>query len=102
MLTNKTLAAELIGLRREYKKKYKYSGYSGYSNDMVAKLRNFLSTPIETGYYMDFHCVFYKWQASTNSFVRVLERDSDSPLLVDLEYCDNGTILRQEYTGIVS
>ena len=98
---NKNLAAELIGLRREYKKKYKYSGYSGNSNDIVAGLRNMFSSPIETGYFMDFHCNFYKWQASTSSFVRVAEREGDSPLLMDIEFRDNGTILRQEYTGVV-
>lgn len=100
-VSNKNLAAELIGLRREYKKKYKYSGYSGNSNDMIASLKNMFSTPIETGYYMDFHCGFYKWNALSSSFIRMFDRESDSPLLVDIEFRDNGTIIRQEYTGIV-
>lgn len=101
-IMNKNLAAELIGLKREYKKKYKYSGYSGNSSDMLAGIRNMLSTPVETGYYMDFHCVFYKWSSVNSCFVRAVERDSDSPLLVDIEFRDNGTIIRQEYTGIVA
>lgn len=100
--SNKIVAAELIGLRKEFKKKYKHSGYSGNSKDMVATLRNMFSTPIETGYYIDFHCAFYRWQYSISSFVRVFERESDSPLLVDMEFRDNGTVLRQEYTGIVA
>ena len=100
-ISNKNLAAELIGLRREFKKRYKYSGYSGNSNDIVASIRNMFTTPIETGYFMDFHCAFYKWQASTSSFVREFGRECDSPLLVDIEFRDNGTIIRQEYTGIV-
>ena len=99
---NKHLAAELIGLRREYKKKYKYSGYSGNSRDMIAGIRNWLSTPVETGYYMDFHCTFYKWNPISSSFVRAIERDTDSPLLMDIEFRENGTIIRQEYTGIVA
>ena len=102
VVKNKHYAAELIGLRREYKKKYKYSGYSGNSRDMVASLKNFLSTPIETGYFMDFHCKFYKWQQDSATFVRMQDRDNDSPLLVDIEFCDNGTVLRQEYIGIAS
>ena len=102
IIRNKHHAAELIGLRKEYKKKYKYAGYSGNSRDMVASLKNFLSTPIETGYYMDYKCKFYKWNQQTSSFVRMLDRDNDSPLLVDIEFCDNGTVLRQEYFGFVS
>lgn len=101
-VVNKHLAAELIGLRREYRKKYKYSGYSGNSRDMITGIRNWLSTPVETGYYMDFRCAFYKWSSVSSSFVRALERDTDSPLLMDIEFRDNGTIIRQEYTGIVS
>ena len=99
---NKNLAAELIGLKREFKKKYKYSGYSGNSRDMIAGIRNMLSTPVETGYFMDFHCTFYKWSQINSCFVRAVERDSDSPLLVDIEFRDNGTIIRQQYTGIVA
>ena len=101
-LTNKNIVAELIGLRKEYKKKYKYSGYSGNSKDMVATIRNMFSTPVETGYYIDSHCFFYRWQASTGSFVRKISREAESPLLVDIEFRDNGTVLRQEYTGIVA
>lgn len=100
-IINKNLAAELIGLKREFKKKYKYSGYSGNSRDMIAGIRNMLSSPVETGYFMDFHCTFYKWSSVNSCFVRAVERDSDSPLLVDIEFRDNGTIIRQEYTGIV-
>ena len=101
-IMNKNLTAELIGLRKEYKKKYKYSGYSGNSRDMITGIRNMLSSPVETGYYMDFHCTFYKWSSVNSAFVRASERDSDSPLLVDIEFRDNGTIIRQEYTGMVS
>ena len=100
IIRNRELASELVGLRREYKKKYKYSGYSGNSRDMVTHVKNLLSMPIETGYFMDFHCSYYKWLPSTSAFVRMFDRDSESPLLVDIEFQDNGTVLRQEYTGI--
>ena len=99
-VSNKTVAAEYIGLRKEYKQRYKYSGYSGKSQDVLASLMNFLSTPIETGYYMDFYCMLYKWQQATASFIRLL-RDADSPFLVDIEFRDNGTVIKKEYTGVV-
>ena len=99
---NKLIVAELIGLRKEYKKKYKHSGYSGKSNDVVANLLNMFSTPIETGYYIDSHCLFYRWRSSARSFVRMFNREMVSPLLVDIEFRDNGTVLRKEYTGIVA
>ena len=101
-ITNKNIAAELIGLKKEYKKKYKYSGYSGNSKDMVATIRNMFSSPVVTGYYIDSRCLFYKWHSSTGSFVRMFSREAESPLLVDIEFRDNGTVLRQEYTGIVA
>ena len=100
--SNKNIVAELIGLRREFKRRYKRSGYSGNSNDMFATLRNMFSSPIETGYFIDFHCLFYKWQSSTSSFVRIFSREADSPYLVDIEFRDNGTVIRQEYTGVVA
>ena len=101
-VANINIAAELIGLKKEFKKKYKYSGYSGNSMDMVATIRNMLSTPVETGYYIDSRCLFYKWHALSCTFVRIFSREAESPLLVDIEFRDNGTVLRQEYTGVVA
>ena len=100
--TNKNIVAEIIGLKKEYKKRYKYSGYSGKSMDVVTSLRNMFSSPIETGCYMDFHCLLYRWHSSLSSYVRVFDNTLNSPLLVDIEFRDNGTVIRQEYTGIVA
>ena len=100
--TNKNIVAEIIGLKKEYKKKYKYSGYSGNSKDVFTSIRNMFSSPVETGYYMDFHCCLYKWHTSSSNFVRVFSSEVSSPLLVDIEFRDNGTVIRQEYTGIVA
>ena len=100
--SNPVIVAEILGLKQEYKKKFKYSGYSGNSRDMVATICNLFFSPVETGYYVDFHCICYKWQYSTSSFIRVFGRECDSPLLVDIEFLENGTVLRQEYTGIAA
>lgn len=99
---NKNVVAELLDLRREYKRKYKLSGYSGNSKDIVAVIRNIFSSPIETGYYIDYRCSCYKWQYSTSSFERMFNREAESPYLVDIEFRDNGTVIRQEYSGIVA
>lgn len=98
-IDDKNISAELLGLKKEFKKKYKLSGYSGNSKDLMSNLLNKINAPIETGYYIDIYCMSYKWNNSTSSFKRVPHKEYKSPLLIDIEFKDNGIAITQEYTG---
>lgn len=98
--TNKVYAIEILGLRKEYVQRYKYSGYSGNSTDIIASILNKLSSPVETGFYMDKSCNLYKWNATKKCFVRNTYADNQSPLLADYEFEKNCIVIKKEYTGI--
>ena len=99
--SNKHNAAEILNMRREFAKKHKYSGYSGNSSDLVASLLNKISAPVETGFYMDRACNFYKWSEYEKAFIRNLQYEQHSPLMRDYEFEENSIVIKKEYTGIV-
>lgn len=98
--TNKIYAVEILGLRKEYVQRHKYSGYSGNSIDIIASILNKLQPPVETGYYMDRSCNLYKWSESKKCFIRNSHIDHLSPLLADYDFEKSNIVIKKEYTGI--
>ncbi len=97
--SNKFYAAEILGMKKEFAQKFKYSGISGESNDIIAILLNKLNSPVETGYYMDKSYNLYKWSDMRKCFIRNLKEEAKSPLLTDYEFV-NKIVIRKDYTGI--
>lgn len=100
IVKQKWQVVEFLGMRKEFSKKYKYSGYSGNSKDFVASFLNQISSPIETGYFMDKNCNLYKWDNKNYSFKLYKNLATQSPLLTDYEFNAAGIVIRKEYTGI--
>lgn len=100
VVKSKYQVIELTGMRKEYAQKYKYSGYSGNSNDIMAAVLNKFSNPVETGYYMDRCYNLFKWDERKKCFVRNLNDFHASPLLIDYDFSNNKQVIRKEYTGI--
>lgn len=96
---NKWHVAEILGMKKEYTHKFKYAGYSGNSSDLIASLLNKLTSPIETGFYMDKKYNLYKWSDLNHSFIRNINIESQSPLLSDYEFVNN-IVIKKEYIGI--
>ena len=90
---------ELMNMKKEFAKKFKYSGYSGDSHDIIAAILNKFSSPKETGYYMDQHYYLYSWDARKKCFMRNFDDYNNSPLLRDYEF-NNHSVIRKEYTGV--
>ena len=99
VIDNEAQVSELLGMKKEYAKKHKYSGISGQSSDLVASFLNKLTSPVETGCYMDKRGCLYKWNSLKKCFFRNYQVECKSPLLVDYEF-KNNTVIRKEYTGI--
>lgn len=99
-VSRKHEAIELMDMKQEYVKKYKYAGYSGNSNDIVAALLNKFTTPVETGYYMDKQYNLYKWNDADKSFYMQTNVMSKSPLLTDYDFENSRKVIRKEYTGV--
>ena len=93
-------AIQLLGLKKEMVKQIKRIGYSGNSVDFFANILNSFIPLIESGYYMDKHCRFYKW--SYKDFCLKLDiRDDKSargPLLTEYEH-KGKTVIRTDYNG---
>ena len=100
IVSNKYQVIELTGMRKEYAQKYKYAGFSGNSNDIIAAVLNKFSSPVETGYYMDKHYNLFKWDERNKCFIRNLNDFNASPLLIDYDFSHNKQVIRKEYTGI--
>lgn len=92
-------ASEILGMKKVYTQKFKYSGYSGESSDLITSLLNKIYTPKETSSYMDKSCNFYKWSEAKKCFERNFIAESKSPLLTDYEF-SNKIVIEKEYTGI--
>ena len=101
-ITDKWQIAEILNLKQEFRTKYKYSGYSGNSKEIIGKVLNKFHKPLPTGYYMDSNCTIWKWNYQQSCYIRVFEREAELPLMSDIEFKSNGTVIRQEYTGIAS
>lgn len=99
VVCDKWHAAEILGMKKEYKHRHQYTGYSGNSCDLIASLLNKLKSPIETGLYMDKHYMLYKWSETQKCFIRDAQQELKSPLLTDYEF-SNKIVIRKEYTGI--
>ena len=98
--TNNHIVAEALELKQEFVQKFKYSGYSGNSTDVVATILNKIVSPTETGYYMDKYCNFYKWSVRTSSFIKNNKLKTKPALLADYEFTRNRIVVRKEYTGV--
>ena len=96
---DKNQVAAILGLRKIITKKYKYKGYSGNSNDFLSGILNNLSSPIDTGCYMDHHYNYYEWSDVRHSFIRSYKNEPTSPLLVDYDFLPNGDVVKKEYIG---
>lgn len=96
---NRWHVAEILGMKKEFAHKFKYTGYSGNSSDLIASVLNKLSSPIETGLYMDKKYNLYKWSDLNNCFIRNIKAESQSPLLSDYEFINN-IVIKKEYTGV--
>ena len=99
IVCSKAHVVELLNLRQEYVLKYKYSGYSGNSNDIIAGILNKFSNPIETGYYMDNYYNLYKWKEKDKCLIK-LDPEDQSPLLIDYDFAQSRKVIKKEYTGI--
>lgn len=99
VVSNMAQVVELLNLRQEYVLRYKYSGYSGNSNDIVASILNKFSSPIETGFYMDKYYNLFKWNKKEKSFIKV-ESHNQAPLLIDYDFGQSRKVIKKEYTGI--
>lgn len=97
VITDKWQVVEILGLKKEYMYKYKYSGYSGNSSDVVSTLLNHIIKPMETGLYMDTSYHFYKWNDKLKAF-EISEAQS-SPMLTDYEFTSSNIVIRREYLG---
>ena len=86
-------------MKKIYTQKFKYSGYSGESFDIIASFLNKLHTPLQTDNFMDKFCNFYIWSEKNSCFTRNFSAESKSPLLTDYEFSSN-IVIQKEYTGI--
>lgn len=100
LVSDKWQAVEILGLKKEFKYKYKYSGYSGQCFDIVSTVLNCITKPLETGLYMDTLYNFYKWNGELKLFERISELNN-SPLLTDYEFKPSNIIIRKEYLGMI-
>ena len=100
LVNDKWQAIEILGLKKEFKYKYKYSGYSGQCFDIISTVLNCITKPLETGLYMDTLYTFYKWNKELQCFDRIDELNN-SPLLTDYEFKPSNIVIRKEYLGIV-
>lgn len=100
IVNNKAEVIELMEMKKEFAQRFKYSGYSGNSNDFVAAILNKFSAPYETGYYMDSHYNLLKWCDRDRCFYANIEDCNNSPLLTDYEFENSRKVIRREYTGI--
>ena len=105
-INNKTvkslhLVAKLLGLRKEYVKKFKYSGYNGHSFDVCARLFNLFVKPLESGCYMDEKYNFYTWDALSFCLRIDIRKDlkPGSAMLSQYEFIDEKTVVRTDYNG---
>lgn len=96
---NKYHIAEILSMRKEVTQKHKYSGFSGNSFDIITAILNKLSTPIETGCYMDKNYNIYRWSEIKKAFVRNFKSEAKSPFLTEYEFANN-IVIRKDYTGI--
>lgn len=99
IVSDKWQASEIIGMRKEFAHRHRYTGYSGSSCDLIASLLNKLTTPIETGLYMDKQYKLFKWSEKDKCFIRETKKEAKSPLLTDYEFI-NKIVIRKEYTGV--
>ena len=99
VVDNKHYAAEILGMRKEYIQRFKYSGFSGNSNDILAAVANKVCSPIESGYYIDKHFHFYRWSDKQKMFIRNTKLELYSPLLTDYVFDGGKKGIRKEYTG---
>lgn len=100
IVNNKWQIIEILNLRKELVNRYKYSGFSGNSSDIVASLLNKLNPPVESGLYMDRHYNLLKWQPKDSKFLLVTNTNIVSPLLCDYSFETRGIVIKKEYTGI--
>ena len=100
IVNSKIQAAEIMNLRKEYVQRYKYSGYSGNSNDFIAAFLNRLAAPQETGLYMDKYYNLYRWSDRERCFIKDNINQYKSPLLTDYEFDNFSNVVRKEYTGV--
>lgn len=100
VVTNKNLTVEILGMRKEFVQKFKYSGMSGNSNDIIAAIANKICAPIETGYFVDKNFHFYRWSENQKCFIRNTKLELFSPLLTDYLFDSAKKIIRKEYSGV--
>jgi len=100
VIFDKEQAVQMLGLRKEFVLKHKYSGFSGNSTDMVAAIMNQFSSPKQTGYYMDNYYNLYTWDERKKCFMKNKDNFNKSSLLIDYEFGQNGKVIRKEYTGV--
>ena len=100
VVSNKEQAVKMLKMKKEYVKRFKYSGFSGNSVDIKAAIFNKFCSPTETGYYMDDNYQLYKWDNYKKCFSRNAEKDKLSPLLTDYDFTNSEKVIRKEYTGI--
>jgi len=95
------VVAKLLNLRKEYVKKFKYSGYNGNSFDVCAKLFNLFVKPFESGCYMDEKYNFYTWDAISSCLKINIRKDltPGSAMLSQYEFIDERTVVRTDYDG---
>ena len=101
VVKDKELISKLLGLRKEFVNKHKLHGYSGQSFDPINVIANKLSTPIETGYYMDKKYNLYRWNSKCKKFERKIVKNPNpmAQLLYDYDYNFYDTVLRTDYDG---
>ena len=100
VVRSKLQIVELLGMRKEYVQRFKYSGFSGNSSDIVASIKNAIFAPVESGYYMDSHFNLYKWNENMKCFQKSYVQENMSPLLTDYDFEQTRKVIRKEYTGI--
>ena len=98
VISNMLRVVDILDLRKEVARKYKYSGYSGNSNDILAAILNKFSGVKETGFYMDKYYNLFFWDEKQKCFVKYND-EYRSPLLVDYVFENTNVVIRKEYTG---
>ena len=95
------LIVKLLSLRKEYVKKFKCSGTSGNSCDLIANFLNFFVKPLESGCYMDEKYNFYTWDGLSHCLKIDLRAGlkPGSALLSQYEFIDEKTVVRTDFDG---
>ena len=92
--------AKKLKLKKEYVKPYKLHGYSGNSSGYVAALKNWISKPKPSGWYLHDSYNFFKWNFKDYQFESKIRqgRSPGAPMMSDYDIRED-IVVRTDYDG---